>query len=141
MSADPDTRATNHAQEIIARAKQLDAELKNFVAKYTVSEHDDGFGLITRKLTDGFVVVCDRAGIHEPQWYELNTMEWDGEGEAAERKLRETKGIRWVVKFGVSMIHVYETREPADMFCQKLLHEQNIATSPVKYVDGTRAKL
>jgi hypothetical protein len=128
----------SYAQQIVRRAEKEAADLELYLDSVTEKKTDNRFGIITRHLADGSIVVCDQSGHHAPRWYVVGTTEWCDEGQAAEDRIKQTQGTVWVVRFGASNVCAFESQARADGFFQKQMHDKLSAYEPVRYVDGVR---
>jgi hypothetical protein len=130
----------NCARIILRHTEKAAADLEAILMAHTDKIEDVGTGIITRRLKDGSVIVCDQSGHKAPRWYERNTNEWIGEGEAGKKRLAETKGTVWVVDLSPSQFRVFETNSDAEQYIQTQLslnlNPPNLA--PTRYVDGQR---
>ena len=135
-----DMKAENCAQKIIQHTEKATAALEDILKEHTDKIEDVGTGIITRRLRDASIVVCDQSGHQAPHWYERHTTEWVGEGDEGKRRLAATKGTIWVVDLSPSQFHVFETEPEAEHCCQKQLHlnPRGSIFWTVRYVDGQR---
>ncbi len=133
-------KAENCAQKILRHTEKAAADLEVLLEKYAARKEETGKGITIRHLTDDSIVVCDYSGYQAPHWYERSPNGWSGEGEAARKRLAETKGTVWVVDLPSSQFRVFESEPDAELFCMEQLHldKRNAPLSPVRYVDGQR---
>jgi hypothetical protein len=131
-----DMKMENRAQKILRYTEKAAADLQNILNEHTDKIHDVDTGIITRRLKDGSIVVCDQSGHKAPHWYELDTTEWCDEGDAGETRLKKTRGTVWVVRSDVAQLCTFETKSKADQFYQKQLSLNLMASQPVRYLDG-----